>query len=82
MDLDFDSWGPITLLAVVGALIVLAGGAVEVATTPYTFGDYVNDLKPIVAALTGGAAIGRGLRLAPHVPTRKLKAPRRQTPHR
>jgi hypothetical protein len=61
--------------------VVLAGGAAEVALTPYSFGDYINDLKPIVAVLTGGVALGRGIRLQPHAPARRLKAPRRRTPH-
>lgn len=82
MNIDWGSWGPMTVLAVVGALIVLCGGAAEVALTPYTFGQYLDDLKPIVAILTGGVALGRGIRLQPHVPTTRLKtARRRKTPH-
>jgi hypothetical protein len=77
MQFDFDTWGPLTTLAVVGALIVLLGGAVEVAITPYSFGGFLNDLKPVAAALAGGAAIGRGVRLAPHAPTTRLPRARR-----
>jgi hypothetical protein len=66
MDIDLNTWGPMTVLAVVASLLLLLGGVVEVVTTPYTFGMFLNDLKPVAAALGGGAAIGRGLRLAPH----------------
>jgi hypothetical protein len=76
-DIDLSTWGPLTTLAVIGALIVLLGGAVSVAFGHYTFGQYLNDLKPVAAALAGGAAIGRGVRLAPHAPTTRLPRARR-----
>lgn len=74
--LDFNTWGPLTVLAVAGALIVLVGGSVEVALTPYSFADFLNDLKPVAAAIGGGAAIGRGLRLQPHPPARRSRSRR------
>jgi hypothetical protein len=70
MNLDLSTWGPLTTLAVIGALVVLVGGAVSVALGNLTFEQYLNDLKPVAAALAGGAAVGRGVRLAPHAPTR------------
>jgi hypothetical protein len=78
MNVDFSTWGPLTTLAVIGALIVLLGGAVSVAFGHYTFGQYLNDLKPVAAALAGGAAIGRGVRLAPHPPVRTVRTRRRK----
>lgn len=77
MNLDLSTWGPLTTLAVIGALVVLVGGAVEVAITPYTFADMLNDLKPVVAALAGGAALGRGVRFAPHPPNETVRRRRR-----
>jgi hypothetical protein len=73
MQLDFDTWGPLTTLAVVGALIVLLGGAVSVVLGHMSFHEYLDDLKPVAAALAGGAAIGRGVRLAPHPPTARRR---------
>jgi hypothetical protein len=78
MQLDFDTWGPLTTLAVIGAVVVLVGGAVSVALGHYTFEQYLDDLKPVAAALAGGAAIGRGVRLAPHPPARTLRPRRRK----
>jgi hypothetical protein len=78
MNLDLSTWGPLTTLAVLGTLVVLIGGAVEVAVTPYTFADLLNDLKPVAAAMAGGAAIGRGVRLAPHPPVRTVRTRRRK----
>jgi hypothetical protein len=37
MNVDFDTWGPLTTLAVVGALIVLLGGAVSVVLGHMSF---------------------------------------------
>jgi hypothetical protein len=79
MNLDLSTWGPLTTLAIIGALIVLIGGAVSVATGHLTFEQYLNDLKPVAAALAGGAAIGRGVRLAPHPPARTTTRRRPRT---
>jgi hypothetical protein len=78
MQLDFNSWGPLTTLAVIGALVVLVGGAVSVALGHLTFDQYLDDLKPVAAALAGGAAIGRGVRLAPHPPAPAIRRIRRR----
>lgn len=79
MTVDFSTWGPLTTLAVIGALIVLIGGAVSVALGDLSFEQYLNDLKPVAAALAGGAAIGRGVRLAPHAPTTRPRRARSRT---
>jgi hypothetical protein len=74
MDIDFKTWGPMTVLAVAVVLLVVGGGIVEVITTPYTYGQFLDDLKWVAGALGGGAAIGRGLRLnAQPVSTRRVR---------
>jgi hypothetical protein len=42
-----------------------------------SFHEYLDDLKPVAAALAGGAAIGRGVRLAPHPPNETVARRRR-----
>jgi hypothetical protein len=78
MNVDLSTWGPLTTLAVIGALIVLLGGAVSVVLGHMSFHEYLDDLKPVAAALAGGAAIGRGVRLAPHPPVRTVRTRRRK----
>jgi hypothetical protein len=77
MNVDLSTWGPLTTLAVIGALIVLLGGAVSVVLGHMSFHEYLDDLKPVAAALAGGAAIGRGVRLAPHPPNETVARRRR-----
>jgi hypothetical protein len=78
MNLDLDTWGPLTLLAVIAGTLLMLGGVVEVCTTSYSFGMFLNDLKPVAAALGLGAAVGRGVRLQPHVPARRVRTSRRR----
>jgi hypothetical protein len=78
MNVDLSTWGPLTTLAVLGAVVVLVGGAASVALGHLTFDQYLDDLKPVAAALAGGAALGRGVRLAPHPPARTLRTRRRK----
>jgi hypothetical protein len=61
MNINLDTWGPLTVLAVIAGTLLMVGGVVEVCTTSYTFGMFLNDLKPVAAALGLGAAVGRGL---------------------
>jgi hypothetical protein len=57
-----NTWGPITVLAVLAVSILLAGGVINVITDPaYTFRGFLDDLKWAAAALAAGAGVGRGL---------------------
>lgn len=63
MDLDFNKWGPATVLVVIAALIVLCvGGAVVIwgHEGALSFEDYLNDIIKVAGAL-GVLGIGRGL---------------------
>jgi hypothetical protein len=66
---QFNTWGPITVLAVAIAILLVAGGLITVIVTadntnPYTFKAFLDDLKYLAAALAAGAGIGRGLQPA------------------
>jgi hypothetical protein len=78
VNIDLNTWGPLTVLAVIAGALLMVGGVVEVCTTPYTFGDFINDLKPVAAALGLGAAVGRGIHFggASVAPTRKTRRTR------
>lgn len=64
MRVDLSKWGPITVLAVVGVLLVLAGGVVNVIVEDaYSYREFIDDVKYLVAALAAAAGVGRGLSL-------------------
>lgn len=61
---DFNSWGPLTVLAVAVVLLVVIGGLVVVITGGMTFERFIIIMRDLAAALGLGAAVGRGFRLA------------------
>jgi hypothetical protein len=71
MDIDFRTWGPLTVLAVASVLLLIVGGLVEVVTTNYTFSMFLNDLRLVAALLGGGTALARGVRLHGTTVTRR-----------
>jgi hypothetical protein len=56
-----NTWGPITVAAVLALIFVLGGGAVNVVLNDYSYTQYVKDVQYIVAALAAAAGVGRGL---------------------
>lgn len=57
-----NEWGPMTVLMVIAAVIVLGIGGVVVILNPdtYGFGAYLDDLKTFALALAG-LGVGRGI---------------------
>ncbi|MGI9099638.1 MAG: hypothetical protein ACR2H2_14305 [Solirubrobacteraceae bacterium] len=62
MTLKLDEWGPMTVLMIVAAVIVLGvgGGVVLLNPDTYTFRAYLDDVKGFALAIAG-LGLGRGV---------------------
>lgn len=62
MHIDLRSWGPMTVLMVIAAAIILGAGAIAVVTGNYDgdFAQWLDDLTKFALAL-GALGVGRGL---------------------
>lgn len=78
MNVDLSHWGPLTVLVVVVATIVVGAGAAVTIVQPSTlsFEQFLGDLTKLGAALGIGAGVGRGIHLAGRAPPVRTR-PRR-----